>query len=360
MTELQQLATCVTCHAWNKDRSLLAFCPDNHEVHIYKKSGNGYEKDTILTEHDQVVTGIDWAHNSNRIVTCSQDRNAYVWNFKDGKWQPTLVILRINRAATAVRWSPNEQKFAVASGAKTVSVCYFEAENDWWISKHVKKHKSTVLSIDWHPNSIFLGTGSSDFKARIFSAFIKGVDQRPAENQNPWGAKTGTFGNLLQEFSANGWVHQVGWSPSGKTLAWVAHDSTISFADASGADGNVFTVPLTTLPFRSLLWTGEDTIVAAGHDCNPMVFGNKGGTWQYVKNLDEAAGGKQGPQASQTGATRQMWADKVDKGTTSNETTLGTKHQNAISCLSIFQGATGKVSQFTSTGVDGKLIVWKV
>ena len=84
----------------------------------------------------QNVTSIDWAPNSNRIVTCSADRNGFVWVEEDGKWSPTLVILRINRAATYVRWSPNEDKFAVASGARLISICYFEKEVKFWIYKH--------------------------------------------------------------------------------------------------------------------------------------------------------------------------------------------------------------------------------
>jgi len=75
-----------------------------------------------------------------------QDRNAYVWTLQaDKKWKPTLVVLRLNRAATCVRWSPKEDKFAVGSGARMVSVCYFEQDNDWWISKQIKKPiRSTV------------------------------------------------------------------------------------------------------------------------------------------------------------------------------------------------------------------------
>ncbi len=38
-----------------------------------------------------------------------------------------------------------ETKFAVGSGARVISVCYFEQENDWWVSKHIKKPiRSTV------------------------------------------------------------------------------------------------------------------------------------------------------------------------------------------------------------------------
>lgn len=51
----------------------------------------------------------------------------------------TKVILRINRAATCVKWSPEEDKFAVGSSSRMISVCYFEADNNWWVSKHIKK-----------------------------------------------------------------------------------------------------------------------------------------------------------------------------------------------------------------------------
>ncbi len=58
-------------------------------------------------------------------------------------------------------------KFAVGSGARVVSICYFEKENDWWVSKHIKKPlRSTILSVDWHPNSILVAVGCSDFKTR--------------------------------------------------------------------------------------------------------------------------------------------------------------------------------------------------
>lgn len=81
-----------------------------------------------LKQHDKMITAIDWAPKSNRIVTSSQDRNAYVWqeqpDLETGKlvWKPTLVLLRINRAATDVRWSPHEDKFAVSSGARYVTL----------------------------------------------------------------------------------------------------------------------------------------------------------------------------------------------------------------------------------------------
>ena len=92
-----------------------------------------------------------------------------------------------------------ENKFAVGSGARLISVCYFEKENDWWVSKHIKKPiRSTVTCLDWHPNNVLLAAGSTDFKARVFSTYIKEIEERP--QSTPWGSKM-PFGQLMAEFS---------------------------------------------------------------------------------------------------------------------------------------------------------------
>ena len=142
----------ITCHAWNKDRSQLAVCPNNNTVVIFKKpttEDGPWERIATLSEHDALVTDIAWAPNTDRILTTSQDRNAYVWTKEGGAgdWKPMLVILRITAAAVSAQWSADEQKFAVGSGARTVPVCYFEAENNFWVSKMLKGHKSTIQSV---------------------------------------------------------------------------------------------------------------------------------------------------------------------------------------------------------------------
>ena len=71
-----------------------------------------------------------------------------------------------------------------------------------WVSKHIKKPiRSTVLSLDWHPNNVLLAAGSSDFKARVFSAYIKEIESKPSETV--WGKKM-PFGNCMVEFSNGG------------------------------------------------------------------------------------------------------------------------------------------------------------
>jgi len=340
----------ITCHAWNADGSKVALCPNNNEIHVYKKAGSNYSLEAKLSEHDQVVTGIDWAPKSNRIVSCSQDRNAYVWTLTGNEWKPVLVILRINRAATHVKWSPHENKFAVACAANLVSVCSFESDHDWWVSKHIKKHTSTVTHIAWHPSNALLATASTDFKARIFSSLMKGVDK--SAPQLPIGTKA-PFGELLAEIPTNGWAQSVAWSPSGNILGITAQDSTIHFTDITSGPSTT-TVKHRELPFRDLLFTSETQAVAVGHDCTPVTFTNTGG-WKFGKKVDAgdaAAGGAKAQTA------KNMFQNMDTLGSTSNETKLNTKHQNSISNIQAYKSAGDKVSHYSTSGLDGTLIIW--
>jgi actin related protein 2/3 complex subunit 1A/1B len=269
------LGTPITAHAFNKERTQLALIPNNNEVNIYKKTANSWDLSDTLTEHDKLVTCVDWAPNTNRIVTCSQDRNAYVWKYENNTWVPTLVLLRINRAATHVKWSPQENKFAVASGARLISICYFEEEHNWWVSKHLKKPiRSTVLSVDWHPENILVAAGSSDMKARVFSAWVKGID--PKSSNPVWGDKL-PFGTVCGEFDAGGWVHSVAFSPSGNSIAFCSHDSSVTIAN--GPSQPLIVVKGNSLPFISCFWASENVIAVAGHDCAPFLVLNKEKTW---------------------------------------------------------------------------------
>ena len=89
----------------------IALSPNSKDVLIYSRvsesSSQPWQLTQTLSEHSSKVLGIDWAPESNNIVTCGADKNAYVWSYDGRVWKPELVVLRINRAATCVKWSPN-------------------------------------------------------------------------------------------------------------------------------------------------------------------------------------------------------------------------------------------------------------
>ncbi|PKY04013.1 actin-related protein 2/3 complex subunit 1A [Aspergillus campestris IBT 28561] len=347
-------------HSFSSDKSTLAVARDTN-VELYQRGGSKFSLTDELKGHEKTVTGVDIAPNSGRIVTCSQDRNAYVWERTPAGWKPTLVLLRINRAATFVRWSPSEQKFAVGSGARVIAVCYFEEENDWWISKHLKKPiRSTITTLAWHPNSVLLAAGSTDSHARVLSGYIKGVDQRP--EPSGWGERL-PFNTICGEFlnDSAGWIQSVGFSPSGNALAFSGHDSSITVVYPSAPEQppramlNI-TTPL--LPFNSLIWNGETEIIAAGHDCEPYRFRGDESGWQLAGPLEHKAGPGAGSVREESALN--MFRQMDLKGQTQADTQLKTTHQNTINTTRVYEEAGGAVRKFSTSGVDGRVVIWTV
>lgn len=286
------------------------------------------------------------------------DRNAYVWEPSPQGWKPTLVLLRINRAATFVRWSPSEKKFAVGSGARLIAVCYFEEENDWWVSKHLKKPiRSTITTLAWHPNSVLLAAGSTDSHARVFSGFVKGIDARP--EASVWGERL-PFNTVCGEYlnESAGWVHAVSFSPSGDALAFAAHDSSITVVYPSGPEQPpraIINISTQTLPFTSLIWNGEAEIIAAGYDCEAFRFrGNEQG-WDIAGSVEAKARPGHGQREE---SALNMFRQMDLKGKTKDDTQLTTTHQNTINTIRVFEGSAGGVRRFSTSGVDGRLVIW--
>lgn len=345
----------ITCHAWNKDRSQIAISPNNHEVHIYGRSGSTWKLLEILNQHDLRVMGIDWAPKTNRIVTCSIDRNAYVWTQdKDKKWKHTLVLLRINRAATCVKWSPDENKFACGSGARLIAVCFFEKENDWWVSKHIKKPiRSTVTSLDWHPNNVLIAAGSTDYKVRVFSAYFKDIEDQPASTD--WGKKM-PMGQMMAEFKSpyGGWVHSVSFSADGNRICWVGHDSAVNIVDIS-IGLNVFKLKTEFLPFSACTWISSSAVVAAGHSCVPLIYTFDGSKIIFNGKLHNS-------QKREVGGTTAMQRFKLmdSNSATENDTQLDCLHQNAISWISIVDGDKSGAKKISTSGLDGQLVIWEL
>jgi len=346
----------IQCHAWSADRQAIALSHNDKDVMVYQQTGQeGWKETSRLDQHDLRVTGIDWAPVSNRIVTCSADRNAYVWvREQDGTWRHTLVLLRINRAATCVRWSPQENKFAVGSGARIISICYFEEENNWWVAKHIKRPlRSTITTVDWHPNNVLLAAGSTDFKVRVFSAYIKDIEQKPSPTE--WGAKM-PFANLMTEFSnsltGGGWIHSVNFSGDGKRLAWVGHDSSIAVADAGMA---MMKLKTNFLPLLTVTWISPSSILAAGHDCVPIVFHvDPSGRISAGSKLED----DKKVEAPITANAMRMFKNKDRVGQELLDSKLATTHQNQITEMRILRGSKSGAEAVSTTAGDGKLCIW--
>jgi len=220
----------------------------------------------------------------------------------------------------------------------------------------IKKHRSTVTSIDWSPNGKFVITGSSDFKARIFSAIIEGIDSANDDGFGELWPKQNEFGECLAEFdSGSGWVNSVAWSPSGNLVAFASQGSTITVVKIAGATPTVTTVFLKTLPALQINFVGDDQILFVGFDPNPRLLGNQGGNWVVSRALDpetdtEKVDQKGGPQHLQ--AFKKADTEGKQLGSAEEEEPIKTFHKNTVLDVKM-QG-----TKFTTCGVDGRILFW--
>jgi len=376
-TQFQLTANGISCHCWNHDRSMVAVCPNNNEIHIYGEcrlnDGSGWQKLHVLREHDLLVSAIDWSHVNNKIVSCSHDRNAFVWTYdaSASEWKPALVILRIDRAALDVRWSHDGLRFAVASGSKCVPVCSYEERNVWWVSKMVKKKfKSSVLCLSFHPrNGQVLATGSADFKLRVYSTFDSEVDLNgPVSSPFPAPIE---FGEVYCELTSQGWITALAWSLTGNVLCYAGQDSSIHFArfdqlSASAPVPTVQTLRLPCLPLTSLLFLSETAAIAGGHDFVPLLFGktpDAPNEWTMITGvsggLDPGSSPSKAksdvPALDRVASARAIFQNISSKGQEALDDALTTQHEKPIIGLRMY---SQKPLRFSSSALDGRLVVW--
>ncbi|KAG6609470.1 Actin-related protein 2/3 complex subunit [Phytophthora cinnamomi] len=371
---LFRLADGISCHAWNKDRSKLAICPNSNEIWIYSgchaPDPAQWRREAVLTEHDMLVCGLDWSPVHDQLVSCSHDRSAFVWKYEAAyrQWKPLLVVLRITRAATNVKWSPDGKKFAVSSGAKCVSVCYYQAAENWWVSKIIKKHKSTVTDLDWHPNSQLLVTGSTDLKCRVFSAHVNDVDGPP--DAGPFEALP-PFGEPLAEFdNASAWVNAVAWSPKGDRLAFAGQGSSIHIVQfgAPGVYPTIQSIRFSHLPLMRIMFLSNSAIVGVGYDFNPLLFSQDANNfWSFSEFVDKKpAESAVKRNSGGFSAARSLFESKVTRGQSSDATQhdknmLWMKHESNITCIQPYaRSPSGGVTEFSTSALDGRVVVWKL
>lgn len=174
------------------------------------------------------------------------------------------------------------------------------------------------------------------------------------------------------------------------------HDSSITVAYPAGPGeppAALISVRCPSLPYISLTFAAEDTIVAAGHDCQPVIFTGSSSGWSFSHSLDDPASsstramtpsatGNRVPSGGPGRLNNEAFnlfkqADsrgvKASSGTAGSSPTsagmaavgadglLTTIHQNTITNVEPYEwDSNGNVGKVLTAGKDGKLVIWTV
>jgi len=133
-----------------------------------------------------------------------------------------------------------------------------------------------------------------------------------------------------------------------------------------------------SLPVVTLTWTSEDSIVAAGHDCQPFVFSGSEAGWQKIGSLDDTTapksadpgragyGGspsvgrlKAGAFATFRDADSRGQSSISGSGSPSTGSKLLTVHQNTITSVRAYDAHGDHITRVSTSGVDGNLVIWE-
>jgi len=110
------------------------------------------------------------------------------------------------------------------------------------------------------------------------------------------------------------------------------------------------------LPVTSILFVSETQIIGAGYDCCPYLFQQVGNGWEVVQKLD--GGAKKSVQGGSNSAMNKFKQMDSRAQASGGDTELSTTHQNTITCVRAFSNYSDQVTKISTTGIDGKLVVW--
>ena len=348
----------ISCVAFNKDFTQVALSKKDNLIYIYSIK-DIMKPDTwkllyTLDSHFQYISGLDWCPATNRLLSCSYDKTSFVWEFSDKKWNPNNVVATTKLGYLCCKWNKRGDKFCEGTSGKQLLIGYFNKKSNWWMGVNIKAHKSSVVTCEIDPTSLFVLSGSTDLRIYVSSCYLPEVDdQFLNDSTKPLAQK---FGQVIYEFKTNCWVNSVAWLPSGNLGIVAGQDATISVINYREQKSDV--IRCKHSPATSLIPISDTSFLAVCYDRNIIEYGKEGDSWKIKKTITEKGSGAQ-QKAKSSIVSAQL--EKFQKMGNINKDNLavstkqaGHLHQSLISSANI------KGKDMITTDVSGFVKYWKL
>lgn len=92
----------------------------------------------------------------------------------------------------------------MGTGSNLAFIGYFSEIQNWWQTKRLAKHKSTVTCVKFHPSDAFVASASTDQHILITPALEPEADKKI---------------DFISKLAHAAWIHSIDWSPDGRVLA---------------------------------------------------------------------------------------------------------------------------------------------
>ncbi|NER46688.1 MAG: hypothetical protein F6J92_08340 [Symploca sp. SIO1A3] len=205
--------------------SAVSFSPDSETIvtagtdkTVKLWSLNGELRQTF-PGHLEGVMDVSFSPDGKRIVSGSEDKTIKLWDLQDGS---LLKTIEVGSKVFAVLFVDNE---TIASGNENGTVTLWNLDGN--LIRTLRGHSSSVLYLDWHPNSKKLASASEDGRVKLWSI-----------EKELWGEDySGKLWQTLEGHSDS--VAEASFSRDGKTIVSGSRDGTVRIW---GLDGILLTL----------------------------------------------------------------------------------------------------------------------
>ena len=349
----------ISCVSFNKDFTKVALSKKDNLIYIYSVPNlmktDTWKLEDKLETHCQYVSGIDWNAHTNEILSCSHDKTSFVWTYSNKKWTPANVVATTKLGYLCCKWNSRGDKFCEGTSAKHLFIGYYNPDNNWWMARNIKVHKSSVVCCEIDPTSLFVISGSTDLRVYVSSCYIDFIDDKHLNDKTKPLAQN--FGDVIHEFRPNSWVNSVTWNPSGALGFAAAQNATISVINYTDKKTDV--IKCKHAPVTLIVPTGENSFLAVCYDRNVLEYEKKGDNWEVKRTITTDQGKKAaGPAVGKSVSSalvkfQQMGVQKKENLAVTSKQALHL-HQSLISSLNI------KGKDVITTDVSGFVKYWKL
>ena len=349
----------ISCVSFNKDFTKVALSKKDNLIYIYSVPNlmktDTWKLEDKLETHCQYVSGIDWNAHTNEILSCSHDKTSFVWTYSDKKWTPANVVATTKLGYLCCKWNSRGDKFCEGTSAKHLFIGYYNPDNNWWMARNIKVHKSSVVCCEIDPTSLFVISGSTDLRVYVSSCYIDFIDDKHLNDQTKPLAQN--FGDVIHEFRPNCWVNSVTWNPSGELGFAASQDATISVINYKEKKTDV--VKCKHAPVTLIVPTGDNSFLAVCYDRNVLEYEKKGDNWEVKRTITtdqgkKAAGPAVGKSVSSALAKFQQMGVQKKENLAVTSKQASHLHRSIISSLNI------KGKDVITTDVSGFVKYWKL
>jgi WD40 repeat protein len=337
----------ISCLSFNKDYKYAALSKRDHIIYIYSVSNvmspDSWKLVTKLDSHTNYISGIDWNHTTNKILSCSYDKTSFVFENTSNRWLPSSVVATTKLGFLCCKWNKKGDKFCEGTSAKHLFIGYFNTQSGWWMGRNIKCHKSSVVSCEIDGSSLYVISGSVDLRVFVSSCYLPDVDGQQNAPE---------FGTTIYEFRANCWVNSVTFC-GGYGIA-AGQNATIGVIDFGSQKTNL--IKCKHAPVLMVLPSGPNSFLAICFDRQIIEYEKKGDKFEIKRTITSGGAKASGPASGVSGALQKFSA----MGNQKKENLAVTTKQYAHLHKSLISSVTIKGKDLITTDLSGFVKYWKL